>query len=341
MYRALVKRDTSFEGVFYVGVKTTGIFCRPTCPSRKPKRENVEFFRSSHEALYGGYRPCSRCQPMNGTKEPPTVVKQLQDEVERSGRITEKQLRAMGIEPSTARRQFQRYYGMTFHAYQRGRRMGQALQTVRNGERVIEAQLAQGYESSSGFWNAFTKLFGTPPSKAERLDCLLARWIETPLGAMIALANNEGLHLLEFVDRRGLEKEIVGLRKRTKNTIVPGNNKHLDTIARELKSYFAGTCTSFSIPLVVGGSSFEKKVWEQLQQIPYGATRSYSDIAEKVRQPQAKRAVGRANGRNCLAIVIPCHRVIRADGSLSGYGGGVWRKKRLLDHERKMGLKPH
>ena len=337
MYRALLKRDTTFEGIFVVGVRTTGIFCRPTCSARKPKRENVEYFASPREALLGGYRPCTRCQPLNGEKKPSGVVMRLRDAVERRERVSGSDLRAMGVDPSTARRQFQRYFGMTFHAYQRARRMGRALHTVRNGDSVIEAQLSNGYESGSGFWSAFTRVFGTPPSRAEQVDCLLAQWIETPLGAMVALANSEGLHLLEFVDRRGMEREIIELRRRTGYAIVPGTNTHLETIKRELKAYFAGALQEFTVPLLVGGSAFEKRVWKLLQTIPYGATKSYSDIAVKAGESWASRAVGRANGRNCLAIIIPCHRVIRADGSLSGYGGGVWRKQWLLDHERGMG----
>ena len=340
MYRALLRRDTTFEGLFYVGVKTTKIFCRPTCPAKKPKFENVEYFSCSTDALYAGYRPCSRCSPLEQRKEPPALVKQLRDLVERSPihKITSSELRSMEIDPSTARRQFQRYYGMTFHAYQRARKMGLALQEIHDGESVIAAQVRNGFESASGFWEAFRKIFGTPPSQAEQVNCLYAKWIETPLGAMIALASSEGLYLLEFVDRRGLENEMLTLRKRTQCTIVPGNNIHLDKIAQELKNYFEGTAIHFTVPIVMTGSPFEKRVWEFLRMIPWGQTRSYAQLAEAVERPSATRAVGRANGKNCLALVIPCHRVIRSDGNLCGYGGGLWRKQWLLDHERGITL---
>ncbi|MBI4535353.1 MAG: bifunctional transcriptional activator/DNA repair protein Ada [Ignavibacteriae bacterium] len=334
MYKALLQRDSSFEGVFYVGVRTTGVFCRPTCAARKPKPENVEYFSSSKEALFGGYRPCTRCHPLDGERKPSAVVMRLREAVERSGKLSGRDLRAMGIDPSTARRQFQRFYRMTFQEYQRARRMGLALHSVRNGESVIEAQLANGYESSSGFWGAFTNLFGTPPSRAEEVNCLQAQWIETPLGPMLALANDEGLHMLEFVDRRGLEHEITTLRRALGCVIVPGNNPHLEKIKQELRAYFDGIGSSFSTPIVVEGSLFERRVWNELLKIPVGSTQSYGDIARRIGDPKAIRAVGRANGRNSLAIVIPCHRVIRADGSLSGYGGGVWRKRWLLDHEK-------
>jgi AraC family transcriptional regulator, regulatory protein of adaptative response / methylated-DNA-[protein]-cysteine methyltransferase len=338
MYQALMNRDTTFEGVFWVAVKSTGIFCRPTCHSKKPKLENVEFFATSGEALYAGYRPCLRCRPLDQQKQAPELVLRLSQEIEKapSGKISDVQLRAMGIDPSTARRQFKRYYGMTFQAYHRARRMGLALHEIRRGESVIGAQLDQGFESASGFWEAFRQVFGIPPSQAADIKYLLARWIDTPLGAMLALANDDGIHLLEFVDRRGLENEIKLIRKRTGCFIVPGTIAHLENIADEIQRYFDGKNIDFSTPIVIGGTQFEKSVWKLLQTIPPGDTWSYSQMAKKLGKPSATRAVGRANVRNCLAIVIPCHRVIRSDGSLCGYGGGIWRKKWLLDHEQKI-----
>ena len=338
MYRALVERDSTFEGIFYVGVTSTGIFCRPTCPARKPRPENVEFFPSTQEALYAGYRPCNRCNPLDRDRKPSEIVSRLLELVEQSpsGRITGADLRAQGIDPSTARRQFQRHYGMTYQAYHRARRMGLALHEIRKGESVIGAQIEHGYESASGFWDAFKHLFGTPPSKAGQVDCLFARWIDTPLGAVLALANDNGLYLLEFVDRRGLENEIVRLRKRTGYIVVPGNHEHLDTIADEIKAYFDGTSFEFSVPIILTGSEFEQSVWKVLRTIPPGRTQSYAWMAQQLGNANATRAVGRANGRNTLAIIVPCHRVIRADGSLCGYGGGIWRKQWLLEHERKI-----
>jgi AraC family transcriptional regulator of adaptative response/methylated-DNA-[protein]-cysteine methyltransferase len=338
MYRALVNRDTHFEGIFYVGVKTTGIFCRSICSAKTPKAENVEYFASTQEAMYAGYRPCLRCRPLDKEKRRPDVVQRLCDAIEQSptGKLSDTELRNFGIDPSTARRQFQRHFGMTFHAYHRARRMGLALREVRDGGAVIAAQVNNGFESASGFWDAFKRVFGAPPSRADQIDCLQARWIETPLGAMLALAGQDGLHLLEFVDRRGLENEITAIRARIKYPIVPGNNAHLEQISQELQSYFAGDAVSFTVPLIVGGSAFERDVWAKLQTIPPGQTWSYAQLAQSIDNPRAVRAVGRANGRNCLAVVIPCHRVIRADGNLCGYGGGIWRKKWLLEHEQRI-----
>src|SRR5438270_743314 len=152
MYRALVNRDSSFEGIFYVGVRTTGIFCRPTCTAKKPARQNVDFFPTASEALHGGYRPCLRCHPMDPDKRPPKLIERLRAEVERApgGRLTDKELAELSIDPSTARRQFKRHYGMTFQAYYRARRMGLALQEVKQGGRVEEVQNGSGLESESG-----------------------------------------------------------------------------------------------------------------------------------------------------------------------------------------------
>ena len=338
MYRALVNRDSSFEGIFYVGVRTTGIFCRPTCPAKKPARENVDFFATSSEALHGGYRPCLRCTPMDPDQRPPKLIERLRAEVERApdGRLTDKELAAMKIDPSTARRQFKRHYGMTFQAYHRARRMGLALREVRKGGRVDEAQNGSGFESASGFREAFTKIFGDPPTTAKERAPLFAQRIDTPLGAMLAVADDEGLRLLEFTDRRALERELTILRKRFRTNVVPGEHPHLDTIRAQLGEYFAGTRTEFDIPLAPVGSDFQLRTWEMLRSIPVAETRSYSWMAERLGIPGARRAVGRANGTNMLCLIIPCHRVIRADGTLCGYGGGLWRKKWLLEHERKM-----
>lgn len=341
MYQAVVRRDPAYEGVFLTGVKTTGIFCRPTCRAKRPKAENVEFFPTVTEALHGGYRPCRLCRPMDSTKPVPPLVEKLRRAVDASaeGRVTDKDLAAMGVEPSTARRQFKSYHGMTFQAYQRARRMGLALREVGVGRPVIEVQLAHGYESTSGFRDAFARVFGRSPRAAKGGRCLLAQRIETPLGTMLAIADEQGLRLLEFADRRGLERELIVLRRRLKCAIVPGGNATLEETARQLGRYFAGESLDFDLPLAPVGSEFQLRVWKELGKIPPGTTRSYSGMAEKLKMPNARRAVGRANGSNMLALVIPCHRVIRADGTLCGYAGGLWRKQRLLEHERKYARK--
>jgi AraC family transcriptional regulator of adaptative response/methylated-DNA-[protein]-cysteine methyltransferase len=341
MYRALLNRDSSFEGIFFVGVRTTGIFCRPTCTAKKPARENVDFFATPSEALHGGYRPCLRCRPMDPDKRPPELIERLRGEVERApgGRLTDKELAAMAIDPSTARRQFKRHYGMTFQAYHRARRMGLALREVRQGGRVEEAKNVSGFESASGFREAFARIFGDPPTTARHRPCLLAERIDTPLGAMLAIADDEGLRLLEFIDRRALERELKILQKRLRTKVVPGEHPHLKATCLQLSDYFSGKKLEFRISLAPVGSHFQIRSWDILRTIPLGETRSYSWMAQRLGIPGASRAVGRANGSNMICIIVPCHRVIRADGTLCGYGGGLWRKKWLLDHERRFARK--
>ena len=337
MYRALVNRDPSFEGIFYVGVRTTGIFCRPTCTAKRPARENVDFFATPGEALDGGYRPCLRCHPMDPKKRPPKLIDRLRSEVERApgGRLTDKELAAMAIDPSTARRLFKRHYGMTFQAYHRARRMGLALSEVREGGRIDEARNGSGFGSESGFREAFTKIFGEPPTTARTRSPMFAERIETPLGAMVAVADDEGLRLLEFIDRRATERELSILRRRLQTNVVPGEHRYLTAAREQLNDYFSGKNLEFDIPLTPVGSDFQLRAWKILRSIPVGETRSYSWMAKRLGDENARRAVGRANGTNMICIIIPCHRVIRADGTLCGYGGGLWRKKWLLDHERR------
>src|SRR5881409_2286029 len=326
MYRALVNRDSSFEGIFFVGVRTTGIFCRPTCTAKKPARENVDFFATPNQALHDGYRPCLRCHPMNPDKQLPELIERLRAEVERApgGRLTDKELAAMAIDPSTARRQFKRHYGMTFQAFHRARRMGLALREVRRGGRVDEAKNGSGFESASGFREAFTRIFGEPPTDAKARVPLFAERIDTPLGAMIAVADDEGLRLLEFIDRRATERELSILRKRLGTNVVPGEHRHLAATRQQLADYFSGKNLEFNIPLAPVGSAFQLRAWKILRSIPVGETRSYSWMAKRLGDENARRAVGRANGTNMICIVIPCHRVIgltaRCAGMVVGCG---------------------
>jgi AraC family transcriptional regulator of adaptative response/methylated-DNA-[protein]-cysteine methyltransferase len=211
---------------------------------------------------------------------------------------------------------------MTFVEYARSRRIGIAMKQVRAGEAVIDAQRSAGYESSSGFRDAFSKIMGSAPTKFDKHSPILkASWLDTPLGPMLAISDEEALYLLEFVDRRGLEREIERLRLKAKTAIIPGNTPPIISIESELKSYFEGTLREFKTPIHLLGSTFQKLVWEELSRIPYGQTRSYTDQAKAVGKQTAYRAVANANGANQIAIVIPCHRIIKANGDLGGYGG--------------------
>jgi AraC family transcriptional regulator of adaptative response/methylated-DNA-[protein]-cysteine methyltransferase len=335
-YVALTGRDPDYEGVFYVGVRTTGVFCRPTCPARPPKRENCEFFATAQAALLASYRPCKRCRPLSHPNETSEVVRLLVAAVEREPekRWRDADFDALHVHASTARRQFKRRFGMTFVEYARARRLGAAFKAIRAGERVIMAQLDAGYESGSGFRDAFARLMGAPPAST-MARALFAAWLDTPLGPMVAIGDEAALYLLEYADRRGLERQIERLRARAKAGVVPGRTGPIAQIERELTAYFDGSAMRFETPLARIGSAFQNAVWDALLAIPPGQTRSYAELAGAIGRPKAVRAAARANGANQFAIVIPCHRVINADGGLCGYGGGLPRKRWLLEHERR------
>ena len=339
MERAYQSSDASYDGVFYLGVRTTGIFCRPSCAARKPKPENVEFFALPKEALFAGYRPCLRCRPLESDQAPPWVKRLLERvEARPDARVREADLRALGIEPARVRRYFEARYGLTFQAYCRARRLARAFESLRDGTPLDDAVFDTGYESHSGFRDAFQKAFGQPPGKSTDAGCIRLTWIDTPIGPMIAGASDTGLCFLEFTDRRQLEFQLSTLRRRFKAALVPADHRYLAQVRRELDEYFAGTRTTFEVPLDAPGTPFEERVWNALLQIPYGETRSYEAIAREVKSPAAVRAVGRANGMNRIAIVIPCHRVVNKSGELGGYGGGLWRKRRLLHLEKNLGI---
>jgi AraC family transcriptional regulator, regulatory protein of adaptative response / methylated-DNA-[protein]-cysteine methyltransferase len=335
-YAALTERNPEYEGVFYVGVRTTGVFCRPTCPARPPKRENCEFFADAQQAMLASYRPCKRCRPLSHPNQTSEVVRLLVEAVEREPdrRWRDADFDALSVHASTARRQFKKRFGMTFVEYARARRLGAAFKAIRSGERVIMAQLDAGYESGSGFRDAFAKLMGAPPATATA-RALFAAWLDTPLGAMTAIGDEDAVYLLEFADRRGLERQIARLRARAKAGIVPGRTGPIAQIETELAAYFDGSSMRFETPLARLGSAFQNAVWDALLAIPPGQTRSYAELARAIGRPEAVRAAAQANGANLFAIVVPCHRVINADGTLCGYGGGLPRKHWLLEHERR------
>lgn len=337
-YQALINKDDRYENIFFVAVKTTGVFCRPSCPARKPKLENCEFYKTAKEALHASYRPCQRCKPLSHPCEVSDLVRTLVNAIEfnPAKRWKDSDFDELSVDASTARRQFKKRFGMTFVEYARARRMGIAMKQIRMGESVINTQIDMGYESSSGFRYAFSKIMGGPPTKFNRhLNILKAAWLDTPLGAMIAISDGKLLYLLEFVDRRGLEREIERLRIKTKSAIIPGSTEPILMIEEELKFYFTGTLQKFNTPIYLLGSEFQKMAWQELINIPYGETRSYLNQAKALGKPTSYRAVANANGMNQLAIIVPCHRIINSNGELGGYGGGLHRKKWLIEHERK------
>ena len=339
MYKALVDKDVSYEGTFIAAVKTTGIFCRPTCTARKPKKENVEFYSTTKEAILKGYRPCKVCNPLEKLGETPNYIKNILKELNDNPSLKFKDwdLTQQGVEPSKIRRWFLKNHGITFQAYQRMYRINSAFKKIQNGEPVTSVAFDTGYESLSGFTDSFKSIFGVSPSNSKDKQIIKITRLETPLGTMFACAAEQGICLLEFTDRKMLETELKSLAKQLNANIIQGANKHFDLLRRQLDEYFEGKRKEFTIQLFTPGTEFQQSVWKVLQTIPYGSTYSYKQQAIALKKPDAFRAVANANGMNRISIIIPCHRVIGEDGNLIGYGGGLWRKKWLLDLEKQNG----
>lgn len=339
LYDALARRDRAYDGLFIVAVKTTGIYCRPTCTAKKPRPENVEYFDSPTQAESAGYRACKRCRPKSAPGEHPAWAQRLLDSLDHlsaSDRLRDDDLRREGLEPATVRRYFLNAFGMSFHAYQRAARLGLAQRQLANGRRTLDVAFVSGFESDSGFRDAFKRHFGVAPSKSRTQSTIHASWINTPIGVFWALADASGVLMFEFADRRAIAAQTRAVRRDFRAPIVPGVNESLERLRVEMGEYFAGKRREFSVPLSRGGTEFQRRVWAAVEAIPFGETRSYDQIATKISAPESRRAVGLANGANRLPILIPCHRVVRKDGSLCGYGGGLWRKQWLLEHEQRV-----
>ena len=330
-YAIIAAKDKSYDGMFFVGVLTTRIFCRPGCPARVPNIENCRYYDTAAQALKAGYRACKKCHPASHSAQDGPLVRKLISLVEDNpARVwRESNLKAAGIDPSTARRQFTKRFDMSFTAYARARRLAVGLKALAKGADMIEAQLASGYESESGFRKAFGDMFG-PAAK----ETLYVDWIDTPHGPMISVASESALFLLEFTDRVKLDRQMQRVVSKNKIKIIPGRTAIHDQIASELVQYFAGELTAFKTPLALTGTDFQKATWQALLRIPYGQTKSYADLAVDVGNPKSFRAVANSNANNGLALIVPCHRVIAKDGTLGGYAGGLERKQKLLDMER-------
>lgn len=337
MLAAFTGRDDSYDGLFVAAVRTTGVFCRSSCPARKPDPRNVEFFTTAGGALAAGYRPCLRCRPLDPGGAAPAWLAPLLEDLERDPRRrwTDADLTAAGLRPQAVRRWFRRRFGMTFHGYARARRLAAAVGNLRRGAPVTDAAFDHGYESLSGFSAAIRNLIGTSPGAAGGSTLLALAPIDTPLGEMMLGAASGQLCLAEFADPERLAAQLSRVCRRLNAIPVPGREPPIERAAEQVAEYFAGSRRGFELPLRPAGTDLQRRVWETLLQIPRGDTWTYGRVAAAIGRPRAVRPVGRAVGANPIAIVVPCHRVVASSGALTGYGGGLWRKRRLLDLERE------
>ena len=336
MYRALARRDDSFEGIFWAGIKTTGVFCRPGCPAKTPKPKNVEYFFRTGDALAAGYRPCRRCCPMRRKGDFPEWLAPLMAEIDRDPmrRWTQQDLKDFGIDPARARRWFQKNHDMTFLSYLRSRRLGRAFSRIQEGSTLTEAAREADFDSVGGFYEALRKQTKSQ-SPGENAKAIYVSQTQSPMGPIIIAADEEAVCLVEFWDRRMLETQFSVLEKRISATFFQGKTGPARQMADELAEYFEGDRRVFETPVRYPGTEHQTAVWEGLRKVPYGETWSYAQLAKSIGKPRAVRSVARAVGENRLSIVIPCHRIVGAGGQLTGYGGGIWRKRLLLRVENE------
>ena len=242
MYHASYEKNPDFEGVFWMAVKTTGIFCRPTCTARKPKPENVEFLDNTKDAIQKGYRPCKVCKPLVNPDETPLDIRKLLIELsENPGlKLKDVDLVERGLQPITVKRWFLKHHAMTFHTFQRMFKINSAFKKLQQGENVLDVALENGYESLSGFNDSFKNVFGVSPKNSKMEKIVDLKRIETPLGTMIACANENGICMLEFSDRKALPTELKEISKHFDANIVQGENPHFKTLEKELEEYFEG-----------------------------------------------------------------------------------------------------
>lgn len=276
LYQALLDRNVDYDGQAYVGVSTTGVFCRLTCPARKPKTENRTFYASVGECIEAGYRACKRCHPLQPMASADLAIAALLAALDQRPeyRWSESDIGRMGLDLSMVRRSFKRQLGMTFLEMARQRRLRDGFETIPDGGKVIDAQLDAGFESASAFRASFSKLLGRAPGKLDSAPILFADWIETPLGPMIAVFSKSQMHLLDFVDRKALKTELSKLDELAKGKVGIGKTQPGEQIKGELNAFFDGASANFSTPLAYGGSAFAQSVWDELRLIPPGQTRS-------------------------------------------------------------------
>lgn len=337
-WSGVLARDRSLDGTFVYAVRTTGIYCLPSCISRKPLRQNVDFFPDSASAELAGFRPCKRCRPESetGTARERSLRKALEYiDAHLDEPITLEQLAsAVAVSPFHLQRTFKEAVGLSPKRYQDARRAERFKERLKQGETVSRATYEAGFGSSRGAYERTGPLLGMTPGAYRRGGAgMEIRFTVTdcPFGRLLVGATDRGVCTVTFGSS---EAELLdGLRREFPNATIVQNDVHrdwVDAIVGQLEGQHPGR----AIPLDLQGTTFQLRVWEALRGIPVGETRSYGEVAAALGQPTASRAVARACASNRAAVVVPCHRVIRDDGSLSGYRWGVERKRRLLELER-------
>ena len=339
-WEAFVARDASCEGQFYIAVKTTGVYCRPGCPARLPKRTNVRFFDTRNEAERAGFRPCKRCKP-----DQPSLGELHAGKIAQACRLIETAdeapklddlAAAVGLSPYHFHRIFKQALGVTPKAYATAHRANRVREGLGRSGTVTEAIYDAGFNSNGRFYANASEVLGMTPTdfRSGGAGQAIRYAIGTcSLGSVLVAASEKGVCAILFGDEpESLGKELQVMFPRAR---IIGGDKDFEELTGKVLAFVEDPAKGLDLPLDVRGTAFQHRVWEALRRIPVGSTASYSEIAKKIGAPQAVRAVARACATNRIAVAIPCHRVVRSDGGLSGYRGGVERKRALLAKEAK------
>jgi len=339
-WSAVLRRDRGLDGKFVFAVATTGVYCRPSCPARRPRRGNVTFFLRPEQAEKAGFRACLRCRPKSisgnpqsdSAKEICRYIEQHLDEpltLDRLGKVFRQS-------PFHLQRSFKASIGITPREYADSCRMRLLKRNLQAGDNVTRAMYDAGYGSSSRLYEKTASQLGMTPDKYRRgaiAASIRYTCADSPLGRMLIAATDTGVCSIQFARSDG--ELIEGLKREFPFAMRKPDDGGLQVWIEALLSKMTGRELNTSLPLDIRATVFQRRVWTYLQSIPFGATRSYGDVAKAIGQPRASRAVARACATNPVAVAIPCHRVVREDGNISGYRWGVERKKALLEMEQQ------
>ena len=340
MWDAVLARDPQADGAFVYAVRSTGVYCRPTCPSRRPRREFVSFFPMPDDAEQAGFRACKRCHPRGLDNDPDAgLVKQVSEYIQENlGGERPVTLAALSehvsVSPFHLQRVFKRATGVTPRQYAEALRLERVKGRLKEGDGVAEALYEAGYGSSAALYGGAKERFGMTPGEYGRggeWALISYTTAASPLGRLLIAATEQGVCAVRLGDDDvGLE---ASLREEFPVAQISRDDETLAGWVRPILAYLRGETPSPDLPLHIQATAFQRRVWEELRAIPYGGTRSYGEVAASMGQPTASRAVARACATNPVAMLIPCHRVVGAGGSLSGYRWGIWRKRALLELE--------
>jgi AraC family transcriptional regulator of adaptative response/methylated-DNA-[protein]-cysteine methyltransferase len=339
-WQAVLTRDAASDGKFVFAVSSTGIYCRPSCPAKRPRRENVTFFRRPQEAESAGYRECLRCRPKSVSGNPrqeliKSVCRYIEQHLDEP--VTLAQIGAeFRLSPFHLQRTFKAVLGLTPKEYANSCRMRGFRQNLKAGHSVTRAMHDAGYNSTSRLYSRTAAELGMEPAKYRRgaiATPIRYTCADSPFGRLLIAATDKGICSITFADSD--EELEQGLKQEFPFAVRRRDDRDLADLAKKVVQRIRGQELASELPLDIRATAFQRRVWMYLQSIAFGETRSYSQVAKAIRRPSAVRAVARACATNPVAIAIPCHRVLRSDGDLAGYRWGIARKKALLEMEAR------